>query len=778
MHNKVAILIVFFNKLSQTIECIDSFLPSGEHIYILNNASDDASWKALQEKYKHNHCLHFFHSDTNLGPAGGRNLLIDNCTEDWIFLVDNDVCIEPANDWKSLFDEALENKKDASVFCPKIFNVHDNSYATPHQFIKTNGQVYLEEAAVGVTNYFSCCGVIIHRNIFQLHGNFDSELFAFEDYEFSIRALCSPMGELKVFPLPEITLIHHHQAHKNTVDKKAVLERYNENRIEASMQRLEQKHQIKFEHEWKGWTKKQVANMTKNINPYLGRLTDTSAKYSKNVMTTITSGLKNINLGVATVLYILVRLIFVIKNFSIHWDISVQLHTLTNFLDGKGISLTVLDSQGLGNSLYTYHSSGLVLILSPIYFVFKNVLISLLILNVGCELLLLLLILKTIKALHLPRWKSTIALFFMAFTMSPFAVGFSADILATVFCLWGIFYFVSYQNKRSNGKLLIGIFLLSLSYLVKYSFLPFTLFPLVYKLCSERFILKNKLFDYVKIACVILCCLTAIYFVNISFVGLGTKTTFNIGDEIYFNNLRKFDGFLFHFGNFDYYIDNLIGPLSGSKLTFRNCSLTISITFLIILTIEFINFLKGRSSRYFQHEILVSTVSLTMLIIGFLLSLSLVIPPNLEYINWTYVQETRYYSPIIISFNLFMVLYFTKGKIIYGKMLFLLLIFLINVAAFRSLIIGGNFGDDFFKVKEEQRILLNKLMPKYNNASTVIIYSESEKNTKDFYILRANGFLLLSEADNFDSTNLRKDISVLKLSKKEGGEVFFTPYIK
>lgn len=270
LNNNVAILIIFFNKLSQTILCIESFLAGKQNIYILNNASDEASWKLLKQKYEHNKQVFLFHSDVNLGPARGRNLLIEKCNEEWFFFVDNDICIKPEEGWKTLFDKKVEEQKDALIFCPKVFNVHEDSYASPHHFIKKNGVVYLKNSDNNITNYFSCCGVIIHRKIFDTYGNFDNELFAFEDYEFSIRALCSPLGEFKVYPLDEIELIHDHQVQKNKTDKKAVLERYNEDRIKNSLQRLMDKHSIIFDHEWEWWTRKQVAAM--NGQTFIGKV--------------------------------------------------------------------------------------------------------------------------------------------------------------------------------------------------------------------------------------------------------------------------------------------------------------------------------------------------------------------------------------------------------------------------------------------------------------------------------------------------------------------------
>jgi GT2 family glycosyltransferase len=261
MENNIAILIIFFNKLSQTISCIESFIPSKQNIYILNNASDPNAWADLQRQYINNNNIFFYNSNINIGPACGRNLLLEKCKEEWVFIVDNDICIKPQNDWKQLFEAHVLKTPIAKIFAPRIFNVHENAYSSKHKFVVRNKVVYMEDAIEKTTNYFSCCAIIINRLVFEKYGNFDKELFAFEDYEFSIRAMLSEAGNVEVFSLDDIEVIHDHQFQRKKQDKKAVLERYNEARIQKSMTRMANKHGITFEHEWRWWTKKQISDM-------------------------------------------------------------------------------------------------------------------------------------------------------------------------------------------------------------------------------------------------------------------------------------------------------------------------------------------------------------------------------------------------------------------------------------------------------------------------------------------------------------------------------------
>lgn len=263
MHNPVAILIIFFNKLSQTIECIESFIPSGQKIYILNNASEENSWRVLQSKYNSNSRIVFFNSIENIGPARGRNLLIKNTAEDWLFLVDNDITIEPEN-WLTVFQNYLLKKPEVKIICPRLYNVHEKSYVVHPEFIKRGNEVLLKDSNLEVNNYFPSGASIVTRSVFDNFGLFEESLFGFEDYEYAIRLLCHPDFNLEVHNINEITLRHNHQFQKKRVDKNAVKERYNKHKLEESFRLIEKKHDVKFEHNWEWWSMKQINDMTKS----------------------------------------------------------------------------------------------------------------------------------------------------------------------------------------------------------------------------------------------------------------------------------------------------------------------------------------------------------------------------------------------------------------------------------------------------------------------------------------------------------------------------------
>lgn len=261
MQDNIAILVVFFNKLEETTRCIESFLPLGVAIHVLNNGSKITEWTALTTKFASATQCRFYHFDENKGPAQGRNYLIQQAKEDWLFLVDNDITIQPGEDWTDRVKEALAADSEADVILPRLWNVHEASFAGHPRFQLMGNRLSLNYDQQVRANYFPSGAAIIKRNVFSRFGLFDDGLFAFEDYEYAVRLL--KKGEsLHIQETAAITLVHDHRFQKKRIDKMAVRERYNEERLEKSFALVAQKHAIVFDHDWQWWSRKQVREMT------------------------------------------------------------------------------------------------------------------------------------------------------------------------------------------------------------------------------------------------------------------------------------------------------------------------------------------------------------------------------------------------------------------------------------------------------------------------------------------------------------------------------------
>ena len=260
----IGILILFYNKLLQTIECINSFLPSGQRVYVLNNGSHPAQWKKLQTIFRDQPTISLLDAGKNLGVSGGRNYLINASTEEWLFAVDNDITIRPVSGWVKMMGAFLLTEPRARIICPAIYNVHEQAWCNQLRVNKRGNTVDIMSGHYAVTNCFPGGASIVHRSIFDQYGLWDDEMFVgFEDYEFALRAMVDGSEGLKAFSCISIELVHDHQFQRSLKDKEAVRQRYNEEKLKVSYERIVKKHAIVFEHEWQWWCRKQVSDMTK-----------------------------------------------------------------------------------------------------------------------------------------------------------------------------------------------------------------------------------------------------------------------------------------------------------------------------------------------------------------------------------------------------------------------------------------------------------------------------------------------------------------------------------
>lgn len=262
LSGQIAVLILFYNKLEQTAECIHSFLPSGENIYVLNNGSAALDYLALKQQFQAINQVHFLDAGGNLGPSGGRNFLMQHTIEPWLVFVDNDITIQPSINWKQLLEAFMIENPEAEIICPRIFNVHENAYMDRLNLQIKSSVLNLVPVTDQITNFFPEGGAFINREVFNRYGMYDEEMFAFEGCEFSLRCLYSEFGELQAYCTDIIELIHDHRYQQKKTDKDSVRVRYSAEKTQASYYRLLQKYNIIFQHDWQWWTGKQLEDMT------------------------------------------------------------------------------------------------------------------------------------------------------------------------------------------------------------------------------------------------------------------------------------------------------------------------------------------------------------------------------------------------------------------------------------------------------------------------------------------------------------------------------------
>lgn len=260
------IYILFFEKLKLTQHCIESFLPSGCDIYVLNNGSSRESTRKLEAFCKRYSQIKIFHSSVNLGVANGRNLLIKDTSKEWLFFVDNDITINEKQSWTRTFEELMLKFPDTKVFVPKLFNSYAKIFE-PHSNIElVDNTVFFRKANSSFLNKFPGGASIIHRSIFDKYGYYDKDMFVgWEDFEFAIRGLKND-DPLKCKLVNEINLTHHHEYTFDSKAKEAIRIRYNAENIKKSFDRIVEKHGLVLEKDGLLWSQEQIEKLTK-INP-------------------------------------------------------------------------------------------------------------------------------------------------------------------------------------------------------------------------------------------------------------------------------------------------------------------------------------------------------------------------------------------------------------------------------------------------------------------------------------------------------------------------------
>ena len=255
----IGICILFFEKAAQTIECVQSFLASGVPIYILNNSSSPESTQILKNFCQNYPQVKIFDSPENLGVSKGRNFLINNTTEEWLFFVDNDITIKEG-DWLEKIGKHITEYPDTEVFIPRLFNVHEKSYSEFKPFVLENKLVQRNEKYQGdIINMFPGGASIINRCLFVRLGFYEECMFVgFEDFEFAIRSMVSG-NPIRAKIIDDIELVHDHRIAISENDKTSARVRYDIKKLKASQDFIAKKYKLHMDYGWKYWVKNRLS---------------------------------------------------------------------------------------------------------------------------------------------------------------------------------------------------------------------------------------------------------------------------------------------------------------------------------------------------------------------------------------------------------------------------------------------------------------------------------------------------------------------------------------
>lgn len=195
---KVAIVLVNYNGIKDTIECVKSIKESTYNDYqiiIVENDSNDKE-EIKDNEYLNENTIIFF-SECNMGFSGGNNLAIKYALEnnyEYILLLNNDTTVDKEF-LRHLIEASIEY--DAGIVTGNIYFYYDKSklwysageydYETGQTMMcgkKMNSQIPVE------VNFATGCLLLITRRTLERCGMLSDEYFLYsEDTDFCCNAL-------------------------------------------------------------------------------------------------------------------------------------------------------------------------------------------------------------------------------------------------------------------------------------------------------------------------------------------------------------------------------------------------------------------------------------------------------------------------------------------------------------------------------------------------------------------------------------------------------------
>jgi GT2 family glycosyltransferase len=190
-----SILILNWNGLADTIECLDSVLASDAadcEILVLDNGSVQDEAAALEERYGGK--ISVVRSPTNTGFPAGNNTLAREASREFILLLNNDTVVPAA--WLAPLLSHLETHPDCAAAQPTLLSHHDPSrfdmagaaggYIDALGYPYTRGRVFTHaEPEAGLFTEPAeidwACGAcaLFRRDAYLEHGGLDPRFFSY-----------------------------------------------------------------------------------------------------------------------------------------------------------------------------------------------------------------------------------------------------------------------------------------------------------------------------------------------------------------------------------------------------------------------------------------------------------------------------------------------------------------------------------------------------------------------------------------------------------------------
>lgn len=189
--DKVFVILVNYNGISDTLECIKSVLESTYkdiYIVVVDNNSDIYNLKKL--KTVNDLRIKTIYLDKNMGFGVANNIGVDYAIQHnarYVLLLNNDTVIDI--DMISLL---VKNANSVTITVPTMyyFKSENKVWYAGGYVSKTKGTSvhYTEEQERGYVSFATGCCMLIHTDIIKKIGLFDENYFMYyEDTDFSIK---------------------------------------------------------------------------------------------------------------------------------------------------------------------------------------------------------------------------------------------------------------------------------------------------------------------------------------------------------------------------------------------------------------------------------------------------------------------------------------------------------------------------------------------------------------------------------------------------------------
>lgn len=214
MNNKVAIILINYNGLEDTLECIKSIELSNYKNYkviVVDNNSKKDEGKIIKENCKQ---VKVINSKDNLGFSGGNNLGIKYAIDnhfDKILLLNNDTIID-----SDMIENLLKYSNASTIVAPKMYYYSDKNviWYGGGYISKLTGNAYhyqmncedQNDKDIKECTFATGCCMMIDSKIIQKYGYLSEEYFMYcEDTDYCLRLL---KNNINIIYNPKAVLWH------------------------------------------------------------------------------------------------------------------------------------------------------------------------------------------------------------------------------------------------------------------------------------------------------------------------------------------------------------------------------------------------------------------------------------------------------------------------------------------------------------------------------------------------------------------------------------------